>query len=136
MDNYFYLPKSHETPMDYVAPPVGELAVDTQHPELNSRNFRHLLNANYEEPKEFLPVYSLLGMSNGLFIVGTNHFSSYVFDGNFIGTEDFDSIVQHDVQKTAFVLPERSTVTGLKFVNDSMVHKRLDKRDQFSRRNR
>ena len=121
-DNYFYLPRAYERPEGYEVPPLDQLSADTQHPELNSRNFNYLVNSNYEEPKDFLPVYSLFDMNNGLFIVGTNNFTTATFDGNFIGTEDFDSIVKHDIKRTSFVIPEKSTVTGLKFIDDNLVN--------------
>lgn len=124
-DKYYYLPKAHERPNDYTVPPTNELTSDTQHPELNSRNYRHLIYSNDEEPKDFLPVYSLLGSKNGLFVVGTNNFTSCTFDGNFIGTKHFDSIVQHDLEKTRFVIPARSTATGFKFIDNDKVNKTI-----------
>lgn len=121
-DSYFYLPKAHEIPADYIVPSDSQLTADTQHPELNSRNYNDLVNSNYEEPKYFLPVYSLLDFNNGVFVLGTNNFTHCTFDGNFIGTEDFDSIVKQDIQKTSFVIPEKSSVTGLKFIDENLVN--------------
>lgn len=94
---------------------------DAHHPELNSKIFTNLVNQHYEEPKDFLPVYSLLDLSNGLFVLGTNNFKSAMFDGNFIGTENFEHIAKHELDKTSFVIPQESTVTGLKFIEENMV---------------
>lgn len=115
-----YIGKAFKTPLGYKIPSLHQLKEDTQHPELNSNDFIQILS-NYEEPKKFLPTFSHLDYSDGIFIVGTNHFASSVFDGNVIATEDFDAIVKHDMMKASFLISEKSTVTGLKFIDKNLV---------------
>lgn len=118
--SYFYLPQAYDKPKDYRLPLLKDLKENTQHPECNSKDYNYQIYSN-EEPMIFLPTYSLLDYKNGVFVVGTNSFTNVFFNGSIIATEDFDSIIEHDIDKTSFVIPEQSTVTGLKFIDDNLV---------------
>lgn len=119
---YFYLPDRYNTPRDYEYPSAEVLKTDTQHPEANS--YAYFLEVQkYQPPKDFLPVFSLIECTEKLFVVGTNDFSSRVFDGNIIGADSFDVIVKKAIGETKFLSQELTTITGLKFLDSSMVSK-------------
>ena len=120
-DKYFYLPKAHQPPADYQIPPLEEFKNDTQHPELNSRDFFYRIQSNYEEPRNFLPMFCHVDYQDDVFLVGTNNFVSASFDGNVVITDNFDSIVNRDLKKVKLVIPEKSNVTALKFIDTNLV---------------
>jgi hypothetical protein len=121
-DDYFYLPKAFDTPSDYTIPLESELLTDTQHPEWNSTAYFNL-SLRFRPPKDFLPVFSLIECTEDIFVVGTNDFTSPVFDGNFIGSKNFDTIATHAIKETSFLAQQNTTVTGLKFLDNTMVSK-------------
>ena len=124
-DEYFYLPKAFMLPQHAMDLPKGdEMRDDTSFPQISSAAFRHETYKNIVKRSEFLPFYTLLELSSeGLFVIGTNDFQSSITAGNFIGTNNFESIVQSHEQNTSFALPKQSTVTALKLLDTNTVRK-------------
>lgn len=120
-DNFFYLPRSFQRDPSYNFPPERELKFCTNHPELNSADYVYQAFANHRQPYDFLPFYCLLDVKEDVFVVGTNNFNVEIFDGNLIGTENFESIIKHDISQTVFQIPEQSTVTCLKYLKSNLV---------------
>lgn len=124
-EHYFYLPHNYNTPVMELPNSERDMKKDTMFPQLNSSEFVNLIYGKKVEPRDFLPCYSLLEMnSDGLFVIGTNDFNSPIVDGNFIGTEDFESIVHHNIKDTEFQIPGHSTASGLRFLESNMVRNR------------
>lgn len=119
-DSYFYVPKAFNRP-DEETIHEQMLYLDTERPELNSQQFSFEATACYSKPNTYLPFYCNIEHSNGLFISGSNNFTTCVFDGIVIGTTDFDSIVQKRIEDCQFRVPETSTVSGLKVLEPNLV---------------
>jgi hypothetical protein len=119
-ESYFYLPRAFLPPANYVAITKDQLKTDTDHPELNSTEFFNW-SLSYEPPKDFLPVFSLIEHSGEFFVLGTNDFTSPVFDGNLIGTKNFDEIVKKATGDILYMSQQKATVTGLKFLDQFLV---------------
>lgn len=93
----------------------------TDDPDFSLRVFYNQTCSGYKKPEDFLPFFCKIAFQDGIFLIGTNNFITKTFDGNIIATEDFDSIMKADISRTSFVIPETSTVTGLKFIDDNLV---------------
>jgi hypothetical protein len=120
-DKYFYLPKAFSSkPVEM--PQGDDMVSDTKFPQLSSKAYTHFVYRDIKEPRKFLPTYTKLDVnSEGLFALGTNDFTSPIVNGSFIGARDFETIVDGDIDKAAFVHPMFNSVTELKFVDDNMV---------------
>lgn len=118
---YYYLPKAFIKDPEYKVTPDDQLKDDLNHPEFNSYDYAHQVYSNYREPRDFLPNFCHLDQYQGSFIVGTNHFSSAVYDGNLIGSDKFESIVNQEINDTTFQINHKSTVTGLKILDRNLV---------------
>lgn len=115
-----YLHKAFEAP-DEVKPRPEAYKDDTHFPELNSQDFTHQSRTQYEEPSDFLPFYCHVDYMEGSFIVGTNNFTKCVWDGSLIKTENFESIVNHNIKNTTLQIPVQSTITALKYLDKEHV---------------
>jgi hypothetical protein len=121
-ETYYYVPRSYNHAVVVPPPLPHQMKKDTSYPQISSNAFYYEVYNKIEEPRNFLPNFSLLEMnSEGLFVVGTNDYTSPIVNGNFIGAEDFQAIVNHNIQKTVFQMPGYSSVSGLKFLEPNMV---------------
>lgn len=118
---YFYTSHAYDKAKGYQCPSVEELKADTRHPHTNNLDYHFFCKLKYEPPKDFLPVFSLIECSDGYFVIGTNDFISPIFDGNFIGTRNFDVIANKQKERTEFLAQQKTTVTGMKFLDTSVV---------------
>lgn len=130
MDND-YLTSAFRRPMNYQFTPDIELSTNTQQPEFNSREFMYKVYTEDRNTKEFEPVFSLIDSYQQLFVLGTNNFTSGITGGNFFGAENFEAFVDHDLSKTHFQLPFKSTVTGLKFIGSHIVSQMLRENTKY-----
>jgi hypothetical protein len=115
-----YLQSAFMTPHDHVFITADQLETDTQHPELNSTQYFQWA-LSYKAHKDFLPVFSLIDHSGEFFVLGTNDFTSPIFDGNFIGTKTFDTIAKKSIADVSCLMQQNSTVTAIKFLDQHMV---------------
>lgn len=120
MDKVFYLPSVFHPPPSYHMPHPEELATDTNHPELNSLDWI-TQHQEYRPPNDFLSVFSNLILSDGLFILAANNYTSSVFDGIIIASEDFSAIEKHDINKTKFSFCSKAPVNNLLFLDSTTV---------------
>lgn len=120
-DSYFYSPSSYLTPPDYEIPPIEALSLNSQHPELNTVEYRYKVANEYREPKEFLPVFAHIDSKGGKFVVATNAFTEFQFGSTVILAPDFEIIRHAAIEKAKLLSGTPKTVLALKLLDENLV---------------
>lgn len=119
--NYFYLPKAFINPNNTPKPKGEALKDDTYFPEMNSQTYLYACKSNYRPPSDFLPFFCHLDSLEDFFVLGTNNFNKFVFDGSLIATKSFETIVNHNIDEAMFQTAEKASITALKFLDSEYV---------------
>lgn len=122
--SYFYLPKSFNRPPGLQQPTEGGIENNTQHPQLNAKDFLYRIykqKLGYIEKSGFLPFFCFLDCTDDLFILGTNNFTTAITDSNLLATSDFNLIVNRDASKVSIQKAELHSLTSAKFLDADTV---------------
>jgi hypothetical protein len=105
----------------YTLPKPDQFSKNSFFPQLNSKTYQYSTHSHYEEPKEFLPFFTHIDQTDGLFLLATNNYTTCTLDGLLIGAENFDTVVNKDIEKVAIQIPAKVNISELKVIEKDMV---------------